>query len=665
MGKKKPNGSRTGKKTKQKVAPRPEWDSTMKDDSNYKLSADEQSRRKDAQIAAQAEVAQRFLREKQAVHSAVMARENAEALRAANAPRQMNDRLVDHSAGRDRDRSRLMREILYGDEKRGLQEALRGESKVREVLEELFNDEGLKFTSEPEMTAAPLPASPVDFNRATPAWRKAVRGDEYADERVTATSAPNQLWEEADFEEHEHEHADEHADDDEHADEDEHANEQERASGMRRMPPAHRQEQQATVTAGTSQPQEQQATVTAGTSQPQPRSPSFRPQAPETIRRIQPHKFSAYTMKILAVVDKLLGYLNESEARAEAQEASSQQMSERLAAVEGQVAKLTAGLDQVSELRGEVEMQKQIAAKAEAHRQRLEHRLATLEVHGTGVGGGVINPHTPAGIALLRNAGSQVSQAANSAPPSIAESVGAGYSGSGFTVRDALGGGPGTAGGGAAASTYSMASPLQQHHLLTALNNSNPGFGGYVHGSVGGSDAGSPARSHPQVAASAASGNTPLRYVPNHIPSLQDRLAAADAAIRNLGVGAGAGARAGAAPSPPRTTLDGVSNPFLSTVSPLKDAVVAASRTTGLTIDQLLTPGGYRSASIDPPSTAAANATGAAAALQQQPQQQQQLPYQFSAAHALAQFSSSTGGPPSSASDPLRAAASAAFGTSL
>jgi len=35
-----------------------------------------------------------------------------------------------------------MREILYGDEKRGLQEALRGESKVREVLEELFNDEG-------------------------------------------------------------------------------------------------------------------------------------------------------------------------------------------------------------------------------------------------------------------------------------------------------------------------------------------------------------------------------------------------------------------------------------------------------------------------------------------------------------------------------------------
>lgn len=277
----------------------------------------------------------------------------------------------------------------------------------------------------------------------------------------------------------------------------------------------------------------------------------------------------------------------------------------------------------------------------------------------------MINPHTPAGIALLRNAGSQVSQAANSAPPSIAESVGAGYSGSGFTVRDALGGGPGTAGGGAAASTYSMASPLQQHHLLTALNNSNPGFGGYVHGSVGGSDAGSPARSHPQVAASAASGNTPLRYVPNHIPSLQDRLAAADAAIRNLGVGAGAGARAGAAPSPPRTTLDGVSNPFLSTVSPLKDAVVAASKTTGLTIDQLLTPGGYRSASIDPPSTAAAIATGAAAALQQQPPQQQQLPYQFSAAHALAQFSSSTGGPPSSASDPLRAAASAAFGTSL
>ena len=35
-----------------------------------------------------------------------------------------------------------MREILYGDEKKGLQEALRGESKVREVLEELFNDEG-------------------------------------------------------------------------------------------------------------------------------------------------------------------------------------------------------------------------------------------------------------------------------------------------------------------------------------------------------------------------------------------------------------------------------------------------------------------------------------------------------------------------------------------
>ena len=52
--------------------------------------------------AAQAEVVQRFLREKQAVHHAVMARENAESLRAARAPRQMNGQLLDHSAGAGR-----------------------------------------------------------------------------------------------------------------------------------------------------------------------------------------------------------------------------------------------------------------------------------------------------------------------------------------------------------------------------------------------------------------------------------------------------------------------------------------------------------------------------------------------------------------------------------
>ena len=68
-----------------------------------------------------------------------------------------------------------------------------------------------------------------------------------------------------------------------------------------------------------------------------------RPPRPETIRRIQPHKFSAYTMKILAVVDKLLGYLNESEARAVAQATATQQVVGSIGAVEEQVAKLAAG----------------------------------------------------------------------------------------------------------------------------------------------------------------------------------------------------------------------------------------------------------------------------------------------------------------------------------
>ena len=48
-------------------------------------------------------------------------------------------------------------------------------------------------------------------------------------------------------------------------------------------------------------------------------------------------------MKILAVVDKLLGYLNESEARAVAQATATQQVVGSIGAVEEQVAKLAAG----------------------------------------------------------------------------------------------------------------------------------------------------------------------------------------------------------------------------------------------------------------------------------------------------------------------------------
>ena len=361
----------------------------------------------------------------------------------------------------------------------------------------------------------------------------------------------------------------------------------------------------------------------------------------------------------------------------------------------------TAGLDQVSELRAELEVQKQAAVNAEAHRQRLEHRLATLEVRGsmmavsppsvsadaptmlqtqqhsqsaqseqnwmifqqqqqqyqqqpsvvtagTGVGGGVINPHTPAGLALLRSTGNTQVKSSGSATPSIASrGSGSGIVGGSLSVRDILGTNTNAVAAAEAPSMYSMAAPIQQHHLQTP---------------------------------SASSPSTPLlRNVPNHIPSLQDRLAAADAAIRNLGAsggGASVGARIGAGAElsrVPTAYTDALSlngsrsnyseDPFLTSVSPLKDTVLAASKTTGMTIEQLLTPGGYKSASMElPPSTAAAVATGAAAAIQQQELQ----PYQYSTAHALAQFSPKRGGPSSSlAPDPLRAAAEAAFGLSV
>ena len=51
--------------------------------------------------------------------------------------------------------SKLMREVLYGDDQEVLQSALRGESGTLDILEELFGDEAHTFTSQPEITTAP------------------------------------------------------------------------------------------------------------------------------------------------------------------------------------------------------------------------------------------------------------------------------------------------------------------------------------------------------------------------------------------------------------------------------------------------------------------------------------------------------------------------------
>jgi hypothetical protein len=50
----------------------------------------------------------------------------------------------------------------------------------------------------------------------------------------------------------------------------------------------------------------------------------------ETPKQVQPHKFSAYTMKILAVVEKLLGYLNVSEGAASARAAADEEHRQQL-----------------------------------------------------------------------------------------------------------------------------------------------------------------------------------------------------------------------------------------------------------------------------------------------------------------------------------------------
>jgi hypothetical protein len=58
------------------------------------------------------------------------------------------------------------------------------------VLEELFNDEGLKFTSQPEMTAAPAQSPPPLLSMQQ-------------QHRNANNAAASQLWQEVDAEEEE------------------------------------------------------------------------------------------------------------------------------------------------------------------------------------------------------------------------------------------------------------------------------------------------------------------------------------------------------------------------------------------------------------------------------------------------------------------------------
>lgn len=134
---------------KKKAKAKPEWDSTISDLSNLKLSRAEQELRKEAKLAANAERAKALQQQRKAVFDAVTKRERAEAMRLLNAPKQMN------KSPNSKHMSKLMREVLYGNDQEALQNMLRGESGSVDILEELFGGDTLTFKSEPVLTAAP------------------------------------------------------------------------------------------------------------------------------------------------------------------------------------------------------------------------------------------------------------------------------------------------------------------------------------------------------------------------------------------------------------------------------------------------------------------------------------------------------------------------------
>eukprot|EP00041_Stephanoeca_diplocostata_P004709 m.49112 g.49112 ORF g.49112 m.49112 type:complete len:287 (+) comp15301_c0_seq4:228-1088(+) len=143
-----------------KIKKKPKWDDSVSDLGQHKLSTEELEKKREAVLSANADRAKRLLHERLQILNAVTQQDRTR----GNTSRRVND-----SPG-DKHMSKLMREVLYGENQEVLQNVLRGESQSVDVLEELFGGKAMKFTSEPEITSAPGEDSDEDDSTSNIMW---------------------------------------------------------------------------------------------------------------------------------------------------------------------------------------------------------------------------------------------------------------------------------------------------------------------------------------------------------------------------------------------------------------------------------------------------------------------------------------------------------------